>query len=96
MIPQFHPAAAAELEEALKSSLGYGRTVALRLRLETARVLQLLCDTPNIGEPLTAVYRRFPLRGFPFSLVYRVDDDLLRIVAFAHRRRRPGYWSRRK
>ncbi len=95
MIPQFHPAAAAELEEAAKGGIKYGQEIVLKLRSETARVVQLLCDTPDIGEPLTSVYRRFPLSGFPFSLIYRVDGGLLRIVAFAHRRRRPRYWARR-
>lgn len=96
MIPQFHPAAVAELEAAVRDGVKYGRVVALRLRAEAARVAQLLCDTPNIGEPITPIYRRFPLSGFPFSFIYRVDGEWLRIVAFAHKRRKSGYWNRRK
>jgi toxin ParE1/3/4 len=96
VIPEFHPAAAAEFEAAVREGLKYGWAVSRRLRNETLRVALLLCDTPNIGAPDAANHRRFPLRGFPFSLVYRIDGELLRIVAFAHIRKRPGYWSRRK
>ena len=75
MIPQFHPAADAEFEGAIRDGVMYGRAVALRLRVEAARVLQLLCDTPNIGEPISPAHRRFPLTGLPFAIIYRVDGD---------------------
>jgi plasmid stabilization system protein ParE len=96
MTPELHPAAAAELEAAVRDGMKYGSVVARRLRIEAARVAQLLCDAPNIGEPIATQYRRFPLQGFPFSLVYRIDGERLRIVAVAHKRRRPGYWRQRR
>jgi hypothetical protein len=69
---QFHPAAAEELEVAIRDGLKFGRGIGLRLRLEVARVTLLLCDSPNIGTPITRTSRKFPLSGFPFVLVYRV------------------------
>jgi plasmid stabilization system protein ParE len=39
--------------------------------------------------------RRRIVRGFPFVLAYRVLEDLIRIDAVTHMRRRPGYWHRR-
>jgi toxin ParE1/3/4 len=96
VISQFHPAADAEFEAAILDGVKYGKALALRLRIETARVVDLLCDTPNIGQPASQGCRRFPLSGFPFAIVYFVDGDVLSIVAFAHKRRRPGYWRRRK
>jgi hypothetical protein len=96
VISEFHPAAALEFAAAAGDGVKYGRSVVIRLRTETARVVQLLCETPNIGEPISPMYRRFPLAGFPFALIYRVDGAVLQVVAFAHSRRRPGYWNRRK
>jgi hypothetical protein len=56
----------------------------------------MLCVSPEIGKPLGTVYRRFPLRRFPFALVYRIDGESLRFIAVAHRRRSPEYWRRRR
>jgi len=36
------------------------------------------------------------LRRFPFSVVYKVRPDQIQIVALAHSRRSPGYWSQRQ
>lgn len=41
--------------------------------------------------------RRFLLQRFPYSIVYRVvRADLVEVIAFAHARRRPGYWNARE
>ena len=40
--------------------------------------------------------RRYLLRRFPFSVVYRVEARRILIVAVAHARRRPGYWKMRR
>jgi plasmid stabilization system protein ParE len=39
--------------------------------------------------------RRYVLQRFPFSLVYRLDDMGVCVVAVAHAKRAPGYWRRR-
>ena len=39
--------------------------------------------------------RRYLLRRFPFSVVYRVEPTRIVIVAVAHARRRPAYWKAR-
>ena len=39
--------------------------------------------------------RRYLLRRFPYGIVYFVDSEVVRIVAVAHTRRRPGYWKAR-
>jgi len=95
MTPEFHPAAQTELAAAVK--IGNERSPLLggELMDEVRRVIALLCDMPQIGEPLDERHRRFPLNRFPFGVIFRTDGDLLRIVAMAHRRQRPGYWSSR-
>jgi plasmid stabilization system protein ParE len=39
--------------------------------------------------------RRYLLRRFPYSVVYRVERDRILVVAVAHAHRRPGYWQAR-
>jgi hypothetical protein len=83
MTPEFHPAAAQELAAAAleyeKRAAGLGRDLVMEAR----RLTTLLCDTPQIGEPLDKVHRRVRC------------GDVLRVIAVAHRRRRPGYWRHR-
>lgn len=96
MTPEFHPAAARELSAAVQSGEDHTRGLGAELKTEAQRVTQLLLETPLIGESVGKNFRRFPLRRFPFAFIYRIDGDRLRILAFAHRRRRPGYWSQRR
>ena len=39
--------------------------------------------------------RHYLLRRYPFSVVYRIEDATILIVAVAHGHRRPGYWASR-
>jgi plasmid stabilization system protein ParE len=39
--------------------------------------------------------RRYLLKRFPFVIVYRVTATRIEILAVAHGRRKPGYWSGR-
>lgn len=59
--------------------------------------LELLHSTPRAGTrvPEIPTLRRLLVRGFPFSVVYLVKRGEVLVVAFAHMKRRPGYWRRR-
>jgi mRNA-degrading endonuclease RelE of RelBE toxin-antitoxin system len=35
------------------------------------------------------------IEGFPYRVVYLVQADMVVIVAYAHEKRRPGYWRTR-
>ena len=37
-------------------------------------------------------YRRYLMNRFPYSVVYRIEQDAILVFAVAHLRRRPGYW----
>lgn len=39
--------------------------------------------------------RRYLLRRYPFSVIYRLESDRILILAVAHGHRRPGYWKSR-
>lgn len=39
--------------------------------------------------------RSYPLKRFPYRIVYQLEADKLVVIAFAHTSRRPGYWSNR-
>jgi len=75
--------------EAATSGLGAG------FLDEVQRVVNILRDHPELGQPVGRALRRALLYRFPFSLVYSVEIDKILIVAVAHQRRRPGYWRDR-
>lgn len=58
---------------------------------EVEGCVDLLLDRPYIGRRVEQ-FRRFPLRKFPFALIYAIEDGDLVVVAVSHHRRRPGYW----
>ena len=50
---------------------------------------------PLAGHPDQFGTRSVSITGFSHDLVYIIRGDLLLIIAVAHHRRRPGYWSDR-
>ncbi|MEW6269189.1 MAG: type II toxin-antitoxin system RelE/ParE family toxin [Thermodesulfobacteriota bacterium] len=62
--------------------------------------VELIQRHPAGGSRVPKVKPRFPvrrliLRRFPYSVVFMELENEIRILAIAHHRRRPGYWSRR-
>lgn len=97
---RFAAEAASELEAAAawydsrRSGLGLVFIDAVEAALD--RVAQW----PQSGSLVDGVtadldVRRVPVTGFPYQLPYLVLDDHLRVLAVAHDRRRPRYWTPR-
>jgi toxin ParE1/3/4 len=69
-----------------------------RLFSELQDVIALIAEHPSAGSVIPRTrhrVRRFPVRHFPFFLIYRELDDFIEIVALAHTSRRPKYWRPR-
>ena len=63
-------------------------------------VLERIRSFPEIGGLHPHVHhelsvRRVLVRRFPYSVVYLELGDEIRILAIAHLKRRPGYWTGR-
>ena len=97
MIPSVSPDADRELSD---SSVFYARQasaeVGLAFILEYERTLALLCANPGPGAPWRNGRRRFALRKFPYTIIYYVGGEELRVIALAHHRRKPSYRTGRK
>lgn len=97
MSPSVSPEADGELtKEAVYYAREGGADLGLAFITEFERALTLLCTHPELGAPWKNTRRRFPLRKFPFSIIYYIRNDELRVVALAHHRRKPEYWVGRK
>lgn len=54
--------------------------------------IELIRAHPGIGTPFARQSRRLPLET-SHDWVYCVEGDILRVLAIAYQRRRPGYWG---
>ena len=94
------PEASAELEDAAvwystkRPGLGVEFVEAVDAALsQIARWPQIGRVVPRVPSDVPA--SRFPIERFPYHVVYLEWDGAIRILAFAHDRRRPGYWLSR-
>jgi toxin ParE1/3/4 len=90
------------LEEALEEAEAAARWYAERSVAAAAAFSEEMDEAesaisrlPDAWPPYDHNTRRYLLRRFPFSVVYRVEPDRILIVAVAHARRRPVYWKPR-
>ena len=72
-----------------------GLRVATRFLDELQHVIALLLQHPGLGTPATKNRRIFPLKAFPYSVVYRTQGEQLRILIVRHQSRKPGYANNR-
>jgi plasmid stabilization system protein ParE len=91
----FHPAARNELRAAW---LWYKERSPLSARAfvrEVDEAVSRIDEAPRRYSVAEHGTRRILLQRFPYSLFYKVGGDETVIVAVAHQKRRPGYWSGR-
>ena len=79
-----------------KQRLGLGR----EFRTAIDEAMERLVRAPLAASPIGNVSalsgaRRVFVRRFPYSIVFVEHGEDLWVVAFAHNRRRPGYWRDR-
>lgn len=92
--------AEAEYEEAVAWYRDRDARVAVRFASEVRHTLELIEMFPSIGSRVPGVedepdLRRMPVHSFPYSVVFLEHSDRVEVIAFAHYRRRPGYFLER-
>ena len=73
-----------------------GPRLADRFLKEFERVAGLLVGFPARGTPADEVRRTYPLQGFPYSVVYRVTGDHIRILVVRGQLRDPQHGQLRR
>ncbi|MEX2489191.1 MAG: type II toxin-antitoxin system RelE/ParE family toxin [Pseudomonadales bacterium] len=67
---------------------GLGGAFIREVEAATARALAF----PNSGSPCVQDTQLVLVNKFPFSIIYRPDQDGIVVFAVAHHRRLPEYW----
>lgn len=92
-----HPEAEQDLREAAtyyRERAGSALSQALFTDFEHS--IQLLMQHPLMGTSWINGKRRFIMKHFPYSIVYSVEAEEIKVFAVAHHSRRPDYWRKRK
>lgn len=93
MSRRFHPAAEAELDEAVLWYAARDPRIAARFASAVEAAQSEAEKWPQAAPPWRdSRFRLAAVHGFPYRLVYEVTDDGLWILACAHQKRKPGYW----
>jgi plasmid stabilization system protein ParE len=69
---------------------------AVRFAASVDVALAEIAANPHQFASRDGVHRECPLKSFPFRVVYRLAQNRILVVAIAHAKRRPGYWSQRR
>ena len=89
--------AQADAAAAVEWYIGEGAFIAAEDFIgEIEQALGMLSRFPELGETGSHKTRMLPLHSFPYSLIYRLQTGVIRIIAIAHHSRRPGYWVGRR
>jgi len=48
-----------------------------------------------LGTDAKAGARRLPMSRFPYTLVYRIEGEVIHVIALMHQSRMPDYWRGR-
>jgi toxin ParE1/3/4 len=92
---RLHPAAREELRGARLWYEEQSLLSAAAFIQEVDAAVSRIADAPSLYPLVEHGARRVVLRRFPFNVFYRVGNDEIIIVAVAHQKRRPLYWSGR-
>lgn len=92
----FHNLAEEELNEAAAYYAHARPGLGDAFVAEVQHAVELLAASPLAGRVVDKDVRWWLVKRFPYSVLYRVRDDHIRILAIAHQKRRPFYWRERR
>ena len=91
----FHPEARAELRNAGRWYYERSPLSATAFAHAVDNAVSRIKEAPNSFQLAEHDTRKLVLQRFPFNIFYRTGEAEIVIVAVAHQKRRPGYWSSR-
>jgi len=92
---EFLPEADEEFREAARYYESEAAGVGLSFIAAVHRAVDEIVELPLAVQAQRAGIRKKVLRHFSYNLFYAIEADAIVIVAVAHQRKRPNYWSTR-
>lgn len=88
-------AARAEIEDAIAWYFAHDPEIAARLDKDIALAIDRIAKRPDLYRCVYRNLRSCRLMRFPYKIVFRSEDTIVRIIAFFHTRRDPVAWQGR-
>lgn len=92
---EFDPRAIDEAQASFEWYRQRNQSAASAFLSELDHAIELISTAPRRWPAYMLGTRRYLLRRFPYSIVYRELASSVQVVAVAHARRKPGYWRAR-
>lgn len=93
---EFHPEAEADFASAAAFYARKRRGLAEEFASQIETAVRISREHPDAGALIRPDVRRWLVRRFPYSLIYRDEPTRVYVLAIAHQRRRPAYWADRR
>lgn len=91
----FHPEAERELQNAAEFYESRSEGLGVRFLDDVREGLASIGEAPDRWPKLSGEIRRYLIRPFPFSILYRELPKHVLVLAVMHLHREPGYWKSR-
>src|SRR5690348_9763108 len=92
---EHHPGAQLDIVQAFEWYETREPGLGPRFQEELARAEEFVRCNPALGHPHKFGTRRWPLKVFPYALIFSVEPDVILVLAVAHYSRTSSYWHRR-
>jgi toxin ParE1/3/4 len=92
---EHHPGARLDVIEAFEWYELREADLGVRFQGELAAAEKFVQRNPLLGQPFKFGTRKWPLKVFPYTLIYSIELDLILVLAVAHYSRVSDYWHYR-
>jgi toxin ParE1/3/4 len=87
---EFHPQAEAEFAEEVEFYFQRAPGLAVEFAAAVEATVTFIRTHSEAGAPVRGALRRWRVRSFPYSIIYREEPERIYVLALSHHRRRPG------
>jgi toxin ParE1/3/4 len=93
---ELHPAAEHELQRAQDWYAARSAQAAFHFNDRVWNTISAIQRNAELFAPFYRDYRRAVVVKFPYLIIFRIADDVIRVLAIAHGKRKSLYWRRRQ
>ncbi len=92
---EFHPDIADDLRGSYQWYERQSEGLGYELLDEIESSYEAIIDFPEAWSPFLYGFRRYLLSRFPYSIIYKIEEKMIYIIAIMHNSRKPNFWLER-